>query len=65
MASRLGVDEKDKPALEEIKKEVAPVSVLRSIDEAGDKGCDSDATVKEHPGRIGDQRDPGTGTRAS
>ena len=34
MANRLGVDERDKPELQEIKEEVAPASVLRSIDEA-------------------------------
>jgi len=35
MANRLGVDEREKPELSEIKKEVAPVAVLKSIDEQG------------------------------
>jgi uncharacterized membrane protein len=35
IANHLGLDERDKPELGEIKKEVAPVAVLRSIDEAG------------------------------
>jgi uncharacterized membrane protein len=33
MASRLGVDEREKPDLGDIKQEVAPVAVLRTIDE--------------------------------
>jgi hypothetical protein len=34
MASRLGVADREKPEMEDIKQEVAPVAVLRSIDEA-------------------------------
>jgi uncharacterized membrane protein len=38
MASRLGVDERDKPELHDIKKEVAPAAVLHAIDRADEKG---------------------------
>jgi uncharacterized membrane protein len=44
MASRLGVDEKEKPELADIKQEVAPVSVLRSLDEADGSDCELDQT---------------------
>jgi hypothetical protein len=44
MASRLGVDEKEKPEFADIKQEVAPVLVLRSLDEAGGSGCELDQT---------------------
>jgi len=37
MANRLGVEEGEKPELGEIKKEVAPVAVLKSIDEQSAK----------------------------
>jgi uncharacterized membrane protein len=35
MANRLGLEEAEKPELDDIKKEVAPVAVLKSIDEQG------------------------------
>jgi len=38
MASRLGVEEAEKPELDDIKKEVAPVAVLKTIDEQGGSG---------------------------
>ena len=40
MASRLGVEDREKPELDDIKQEVAPVAVLRSIDEAGGNRSD-------------------------
>ena len=39
MASKLGVDEREKPELDDIKKEVAPVAVLRTIDQAEKQGA--------------------------
>ncbi len=40
MASRLGVEDREKPELTDIKQEVAPVAVLRSIDEADSNRAD-------------------------
>ena len=41
MASRLGVEDREKPELDDIKEEVAPVAVLRTIDEAEQNGTNS------------------------
>ena len=41
MASRLGVENREKPELDDIKEEVAPVAVLRTIDEAEQNGTNS------------------------
>jgi uncharacterized membrane protein len=38
MASKLGVEDGEKPELDDIKKEVAPVAVLRTIDQAEKQG---------------------------
>lgn len=44
MANRLGLDEREKPELGDIKQEVAPVAVLRTIDEEEKKGTVSAET---------------------
>ena len=57
MSTRLGLDEREKPELDDIKKEVAPVAVLRTIDDDGKRQGDQTSRLAPAPGGARSRED--------